>query len=1232
MKIRHLNKIVFIKSADIDYQEIEIDGNVHFIGDQGAGKSTVLRALLYFYNPSNEKSRLGIGKDDKYFLDYYFEFDNSHIVYEIQTENSKFCVWLTKEVNRPAFRFIDSEFQKDFFIEKTLNGFRFLLPDEIKNVLRKKTIDFTRKLQLLSEYKNVLYGASKENVFRQYALMQSQTYQNIPNTITNVFLSTSLKSSNIKQTIIHSLVDEEQSENQNKYTIDLSTTRKDIEEFEQDFNDIAAFDIIKLKANQLITISDKYNKLEQEKILTAQNLGESQLFFNNELEQIIENYKITETKVQNSQTFINQLKATQFQTEKEIGDELTILRSKHKEALQLEQKWTNIKVSNHLIGIKNILLKVDNQSSLLNQKATEETQLQIFKTQFDKIELKYDFIFKEIEIEKQTALNLIKNSYSETIIQLNDKQNETNEYYSKKIDELNDTYETNSKSLTDKKDETQQDFNKLIEKRAAITLQELYKTEINELQDKVKEFNDKENINKTEIKVQNNNINAIQKQAEPEEKLLINEFETKKGVISEKLSKTKLQIIEIETDLQSYESSLYKFLNDNYLGWQNKFAKVCDKEILFSKNLNPKFHEISELFYGLEIDLSEVETKIKSIQDYETDKENLEKTLSELQNEFQKLIENHEKDKTEFVRKRNKKIGDIKRKIESLESDNYQIQLNRSKLETQIENFTKKAKEEKAKQLAEISPKISNLEKQISELTTKIDNLGQAKKKQKESIESEKKVKIKEIADKKLLAKNDYDHKTVENETFYSEKINLKNAEKIKELAGEGADTNTILQIENKIKIISEQLTEIEKLQKNYVNKYEVEKEEIFRITEYTDKIKLVSENLQNLKTANKQELEKYESELNIIKQIFENLKHQKEETAKDLEIYEKFQTEKLFEELAYYIQTISKAEKHDSIENLIKKLKDIVIDIGIQGKELLKLTKEFVSPFRSNNIFQFPKEFSTEIDCLNFIQNNLKEYIEEEKIEIVKQQTKKKHAGLIKHIVGDIDILVGKRKDIDKIINDINKDFNTDNFVLAIQEFEMRTQDTANNIVQIFLKIKELHDENSFNLEEPNLFTNQKMEESKQKSINLLTSLLKALKEFSKSEINLEDIFELEFRATQNNRPTGWKKELSDVGSHGTDILLKAMIYIMLLNVFKETASKKSKFKDFRLHCIMDEIGRIHTKNIKSLIKFANSRDIWMIFGSPEENDALAYKYVYNFEKKNGTTKATRLIYDKRQ
>ncbi len=47
--MRYLNKIVFINSAHIPYAEVKVDGNVHFVGTQGVGKSTVLRALLFFY-------------------------------------------------------------------------------------------------------------------------------------------------------------------------------------------------------------------------------------------------------------------------------------------------------------------------------------------------------------------------------------------------------------------------------------------------------------------------------------------------------------------------------------------------------------------------------------------------------------------------------------------------------------------------------------------------------------------------------------------------------------------------------------------------------------------------------------------------------------------------------------------------------------------------------------------------------------------------------------------------------------------------------------------------------------------------------------------------------------------------------------------------------------------------------------------------------------------------------
>ncbi len=79
--MRYLSKIIFIESANIKYSEVNVDGNVHFIGTQGVGKSTLLRALLFFYNANQQKLGIPVGK--KSFLDFYFPYQNSYIVYEV---------------------------------------------------------------------------------------------------------------------------------------------------------------------------------------------------------------------------------------------------------------------------------------------------------------------------------------------------------------------------------------------------------------------------------------------------------------------------------------------------------------------------------------------------------------------------------------------------------------------------------------------------------------------------------------------------------------------------------------------------------------------------------------------------------------------------------------------------------------------------------------------------------------------------------------------------------------------------------------------------------------------------------------------------------------------------------------------------------------------------------------------------------------------------------------------
>jgi len=90
-------------------------------------------------------------------------------------------------------------------------------------------------------------------------------------------------------------------------------------------------------------------------------------------------------------------------------------------------------------------------------------------------------------------------------------------------------------------------------------------------------------------------------------------------------------------------------------------------------------------------------------------------------------------------------------------------------------------------------------------------------------------------------------------------------------------------------------------------------------------------------------------------------------------------------------------------------------------------------------------------------------------------------------------------------------------------------------------------------------------------------------------------------------------------------------MINIMLLNVFKEKASKKQQ-EEFRLHCMMDEIGKLHPNNVKGILKFANDRNILLINSSPTSLNAMDYRYTYLLSKDNkNITNIKRLIAQKK-
>lgn len=229
--MRNLSRIIFINSANIPYSDnIYLDGNIHFIGTQGVGKSTILRAILFFYNADTQK--LGIPVEKQNYTDYYFPFANSYIIYEVTTEHGAFCILSFKAMNRVCYRFIDSPYRKEFFIDE--NRTAYSGTDRIRAMLDQHEVEYSRIIYTYDEYRNILYGNATSTEFRRYSLMESKQYQNIPRTIQNVLLNSKLDAEFIKRTIISSLNEEE-------ISIDLNSYKEHLKDFETRLRDISEF-------------------------------------------------------------------------------------------------------------------------------------------------------------------------------------------------------------------------------------------------------------------------------------------------------------------------------------------------------------------------------------------------------------------------------------------------------------------------------------------------------------------------------------------------------------------------------------------------------------------------------------------------------------------------------------------------------------------------------------------------------------------------------------------------------------------------------------------------------------------------------------------------------------------------------------------------------------------------------------------------------------------------------
>lgn len=1211
--MRYLNKIIFINSASIFYSEMNIDGNVHFIGTQGVGKSTTLRAILFFYNA--DKLKLGIEKGKRSFDEYYFPNDNSYLIYEVMRETGPFCVLAFKSQGRAAFRFIDGPYQKDNYISKENKAMTW---EQIRATLS-GVYNYSRKIDRYEEYRDILYGNNKglTTEFRKYALLESKQYQNLPRTIQNVFLNSKLEAEFIKQTIIMSL-------NEEDVKIDLDQYAFHLQNFEEQLSDISKWSeknragevVVRLVATNISRLYTEISFLEREKVLVAQLLLSAHAALTHSFPAMLKHLDQEKMKLVVASKRVAEANQ-KFQDKREkINAEITLLDAKLKEAKQKSDNY-------ELLNIRSIIERIAKRVEWENKKNSLQKEQGLLSSRFAEITDKYEALALQLQNQLNDFINF-KNAGKNT---LQDNFYKTKEGLVRQYEQLIAEIEKENTEVKANAEEailTQANLiHALALRKRETELKRYFEDEIASSKQIINTAIHTIHAGSVEIAGSKRQIESLQKQWDLDLAKWTTDYTYQTGKINEGITVSRSKIDQINSLIEKSKDSLYAWLHENKPGWEQTIGKVIDQgQVLFRQGLSPVLVDNAhDLFFGIELDLKEVSTPVKTIDDYKKESLLLTNAIKKAETELSGLANDKIKEEEKFKKKYQPQIKALKELIAVKEYDSQKAAADKDLATVELEDWSVKAATMQKHTIAEIKLEMEEAAEQqqlakdhlqtlIKQIRTQID----AKRK-----ERDRKITIEQdLLSAALLQLN---HEIKEQESAVKLRKEEIKARSNKALETAGADTARIDTIETELGHITEELQFIER-NRDTVSDYNKDKRELF---DHVDTFKankkgwetrLFSE--QQKHEAVKVKLQEAVTQLNAVINELDSLR---KETEDDLQEFDTFIGTDVFARLDAGSLVITEIDKPS------KRLKVLIADLNDKSFALIdRLTdlrsaiSKFLSNFAQNNIFGFNTNLIENEDYLRFAEN-LKEFLEEDKIGEYEKRTNEHFASLIIQLGKETTELVSKEGIIQKVISEINKDFEERNFAGVIKSINLRLSASANKIVMLLSEIRSFNNENALTLGKANLFSTDDTDLNNKKAVGHLKTFAAEIASSKMHEINLSDTFELEFKIVENDNDSGWVEKLTNVGSEGTDILVKAMINIMLLNVFKESASKR--FKDFRLHCMMDEIGKLHPNNVKGILKFANDRNIVLVNSSPTSYNARDYRHTYQLAKdsKNVTT-----------
>lgn len=617
--MKYLNKIIFINSANIPYAEISVDGNVHFTGTQGVGKSTVLRALLFFYNA--DKHRLGIQQGQKSFDEFYFRRSNSYILYEVMRDNGAYTILVGRYQGRASWRFIDAPYHREWLVADD----KQVLSDWVKIRERiDKNVTVSARIESGVMFKDIIFGNTHDHKYTRYALVQSSHYQNIPRSIQNVFLNTKLDADFVKNTIIQSMTDEE-------LPIDLQTYRRLVTDFEREYDEIDCWFRQTRDGNypvrqQALKIAEQGRKivaLDQQLTDVWRMLNEAVAYSEQRIP-ILE-AEVTEVKAGIEKERNREKELTEeYDKEKDsLNQELGAKKSKLKEIAQAKKDFD-------AMGMDEKLVLAGREATIKQEAADKQTLLDDLLKTHASIEEKYNIARGKLENARQAFENVQKEAYYQKQAMLQSERKSLDEERTKNRNQVMDAFNSwrheSDERLQMLLAEQSKTDNALKELRQWHPMAD----EIRQMDEQLQQLNLTEEKNAAQQTAVKSQIDWISAEYGMKETEMKQTSQREQEHLEADRTQIREQIEKIDELLTHLDGSLYKWLCENTQGWENTIGKVVDEDrILYAQGLEPRLDVASDSLFGVRLNLDSVASVHRTPDEYRLEKKDLEERAAD---------------------------------------------------------------------------------------------------------------------------------------------------------------------------------------------------------------------------------------------------------------------------------------------------------------------------------------------------------------------------------------------------------------------------------------------------------------------------------------------------------------------------------------------------------------------------------------------------------------------------